>query len=371
MFSSFKVLQVVDGTGWGGTKEQVYLTTRELAKKGVEIGIALAFQYHRMVDRLKPYPVRIHFFENHQGSKSRFFPTNWFRLKKIIEEWDYDIVIGNSPHAIDYIRFTLPFLKRKPKLIFVRRSSRIPSTFSKRFKYSVADRIVVVSEGVHKTLLEANFFPERLRLIESGIDLEKFKPYRHLKKELRKKLGLPLEGKLFINVANWNIKVKGHDILLEAFRKLNCNNCWLILVGLNTTDSEAKYLIKKLGLQNKVIPLGFRDDVADLLNAADFFVLSSRLEGIAGALLQAMATRMVVISTAVGGIPKYLKNEFNGFLVPPEDPVALAKAMKKAILLDAQQYDRLAENAYLTAQNFSIEKTAEKYIKLFEELLDF
>jgi len=368
MVSNFRVLQVVDGTGWGGTKEQVYLTTRELAKKGVEVGIALAFQYHQMVEKLKSYPVSIHFFEYHKGSKSRFIPSNWFRLKKIIEQGNYNIVIGNSPHAIDYIRFTLPFLKRKPKLIFIRRSGRIPNKFSKWFKYSVADRIVVVSEGVYKTLWEAEFFPERLRVIESGIDLERFKPYRNLKRELRKKLGLPLKEKLFINVANWNVEVKGHDILLKAFKRLNCHSCKLVLVGLDTTGKEAKLLIEKLGLQDRVIPLGFREDIPDLLNAADYFVLSSRLEGIAGSLLQAMATEMVVISTAVGGIPKYLKDGINGFLVPSGDVEALARAMEKVLKLDSKDYRSIAGRARQTAQNFSIEKTAEKYIELFKEI---
>ena len=131
---SYRVLQVVDGFGWGGTKEQVYLTTRELAKRGVDVGIALSFQYAEMVEKLKPYGVRIHFFEDHKGSKSRFNPLNWWRLKRVIEDYEYDIVVGNSPHAVDYIRFTLPFLRRKPKLVFVRRSGRVPSPLSRRFK---------------------------------------------------------------------------------------------------------------------------------------------------------------------------------------------------------------------------------------------
>ena len=367
--ASFKVLQVVDGIGWGGTKEQVYLTTRELAKRGVDIGIALSFQYHQMVEKLKPFPVKVHFFENHKGSKSRFVPSNWWRLKRIIEENNYSVVIGNSPHAVDYIRFVLPFLRKKPKLIFVRRSGGIPSAFSKWLKYSVADRIVAVSKGVYETLKSANFFPDRLRLIESGIDLERFKPYRHLKKELRRKLALPIEEKLFINVANWNVQVKGHDILLKAFKLLNCSCCRLILVGLDTDSEEAKKLITSLGLENKVIALGFREDIPDLLNAADYFVLSSRLEGIAGSLLQAMATKMVVISTAVGGIPSYLRHGENGFLVKPSSPEELAKAMKKALNISQSEYQRLGQNAFKTALNYSIGRTAQKYIELFEELV--
>jgi glycosyltransferase involved in cell wall biosynthesis len=363
-----KVLQVVDGVGWGGTKEQVYLTTRELAKKGVNIGIALAFQYKEMEEKLKPYGVKIHHFEDYKGSKSRFNPANWFRLKRIIEENGYDIVIANSPHATDYVRFTLPFLRKRPKLITVRRSGRIPSKFSKWFKYSVFDRIVVVSGDVSRRLANANFFPERLRVIKSGIDLTRFYPYRERKKELRKKLGLPLEGKIFINVANWNPPVKGQDLLLEAFKELNCSDCYLVSAGLETDGREARKIISRLGLEKRVIPLGFRKDIPDLLNASDYFVLSSNLEGIAGALLQAMATEMVVISTNAGGIKEYLKDGYNGFLVPIGDKEKLKRAMEKALNLSPERYRKLATRARETAKEYSIERTAEGYIKLFEEL---
>ena len=365
---TFKVLQVVDGVGWGGTKEQVYLTTRELAKLGVDVGIALAFQYTEMVERLKPYPVKIHFFEDHKGSKSRFDPRNWWRLKRIIEKNGYDIVVGNSPHAVDFIRFTLPLLRKKPKLVFVRRSGRIPSPFSKWFKYRVADRIVVVSEGVYNLLKEKDFFPQKLVYIPSGIDTERFKDYRERREELRKRLNLPAQAKIFVNVANWNPPVKGQDLLLKAFSRLKCPDCILLLVGYDTDSPKVGALINQLGLKGRVWGMGFRRDIPDLLNAADFFVLSSRLEGIAGALLQAMATGMVVISTAVGGIPSYLKDGINGFLVPPDDAIALAQAMKRVLTLSPGEYKAIAQRAKATAQSFSIENTAKKYLSLFEGL---
>ncbi|MFN3264160.1 MAG: glycosyltransferase, partial [Aquificaceae bacterium] len=60
-----RVLQVVDGLGWGGTKEQTYLITRELSLRGIEVHVALSFQYELMVRKLREYPVKLHFFENH------------------------------------------------------------------------------------------------------------------------------------------------------------------------------------------------------------------------------------------------------------------------------------------------------------------
>ena len=358
-----KVLQVVDGFGWGGTKEQVYLTTRELKKKGIDVHIALSFQYKEMVDRLSPYNVPIHYFENHVKN-ARYRLENYKRLISIIDKNNFDIVIANSPHAFDYVRIAKIFLKTNPKIINVKRSGRIPSLLSKYLKYSVADKIVVVSRQVKEILEKANFFPEKLITIESGIDLERFKPEPERKFELRKKLNLPLNKKIFINVANWNPKVKGQDKLIQTFLNLNCENCLLVLVGLDT-DKE----VKKFN-SNKIIGLGFRKDIPDLLNASDYFVLSSYLEGIAGALIQGMATGKVVISTLAGGIGEYLKDGFNGYSVKVGDFKELKNKMEKVLSLSSDEYNKLSKNAIKTAQRYSIQNTADKYIKLFEEMIN-
>ena len=362
-----KVLQVVDGIGWGGTKEQVYLTTRELKKKGVDVHIALSFQYKQMVDKLSPYNVPIHYFEDY-SKKARYRWSNYKRLIEIIDSEKFDIVVANSPHAFDYVRVAKIFLKTNPKIINVKRSGRLPSAISKYLKYKAADKIVVVSKGVEQFLRENNFFPEKLITIESGIDLTRFKPEPEKKEELRKKIGLPLDKKIFINVANWNPSVKGQDKLIEAFSKADIPDALLILVGIDT-DKHAREIAKKLGVENKVLGLGFREDIPELLNASDFFVLSSYLEGIAGALLQAMATGKVVFSTLAGGIGEYLRDGINGFSVPVGDFDALADKMKLISGISEKDYKVISENAIKTARKYSIEKTAEKYISLFQELL--
>ncbi|RMD45486.1 MAG: glycosyltransferase [Aquificota bacterium] len=362
-----KVLQVVDGYGWGGTKEQVYLTTRELKKKGIDVHIALSFQYKEMVKKLKPYGVPIHYFEDHKKN-ARYRWENYKRLIKIIDENRFDIVIGNSPHAFDYVRIAKIFLKTKPKIINVKRSGRVPSFLSKYLKYSAADKIVVVSRNVERYLKEKNFLPDKLITIESGIDLSRFKPEKEKKELLRKKLGFPLNKKIFVNVANWNPDVKGQDKLIEAFYKANIDG-FLVLVGIDT-DRYVPEIAKRFGIEKKVIGLGFRKDVPDILNAADFFVLSSYLEGIAGALLQAMATGKVVLSTLAGGIDEYLKDGENGFSVNVGDFDSLSKKMKMIYDLPEEKYEKISKNAVETAKKYSIEKTAEKYIKLFEEMLN-
>jgi len=361
-----KVLSVVDGFGWGGTKEQVYLLARELSKReDIDIHMAISFQYQEMVDRLKDYNVKFHFFENHQ-KPNRLNPMNYYRLWKIIKEGDFDIVLANSPHTLDFVRVVYLFLKKKPKLITVKRSASIPSSLSKNLKYKISDKIVCVSKEMENILKKNNFLPEKLITIESGIDFSKFKPEN--KKERRLDFGVHLNSVLFINVANWNPQVKGQDKLIETFAKLDCKNCYLMLVGLDT-DKYAPEIAKKFNIENRVIALGFRKDVPELLNMADFFVFSSYLEGIAGAVLQAMATGKVVISTLAGGIGEYLKDGYNGFAIEVGDFEGLRKKMEYVLNLPQEEYERISKNAIQTASYYSIQNTTDKYVKLFKELV--
>ncbi|MCX7738644.1 MAG: glycosyltransferase family 4 protein [Hydrogenothermaceae bacterium] len=362
-----KVLQVVDGTGWGGTKEQVYLITRELKKKSVDVQIALNQNYHQMIEKLKLYEVPIHFFEEDKPNP-RYRWSNYRRLIDIVNRGRFDIVVANSPKAMDYVALCSYFFKPKPKIVAVRRSGRVPSLLSKYLKYSKADRIVVVSEDVRGLLEKVGFFPDRLVTIKSGVDLSRFKPDREKRSIIRERLRIKEDTKLFINVANWQLQVKAQDKLVEVFAKLGCSNCCLLLVGLDT-DKYATEFADKFGIADKVIGLGFREDIPELLNASDFFLLSSNLEGIAGSLLQAMACGRVVLSTLAGGIGEYLKDGYNGFSVAVRDFDNFLKKLNILLNLPEEEYRRISENALKTAMEYSIEKTAEGYIKLFEELL--
>ncbi len=363
-----KLLQVVDGVGWGGTKEQTYLITRELSLRGFEVHMALSFQYDLMVEKLKDYPVKLHFFENH-NKLSRMNPANYYRLWKLMKEENFHIVIANSPHALDFVRVSLTFLRPKPRVIAYKRTGRGSNLFSRLFKYSVADRIVVVDKDTLERLKKEGFYPERLVYIPSGLDLERFKPMEKERVvQKRRELGIPLERKVFINVANWNPQHKGQPLLIEAFSRLDCADCLLVLVGLET-DKHAPDYAKRYGLEGRLIGFGFREDVPELLNMADFFVFSSYFEGIAGAVLQAMACGKVVISTLAGGIKDYLVDGENGFGVEVGDLQGLVQKMRQVLSMSQESLKSISEKAMQTAQAYSIQKTVDLYMKLFRELL--
>ena len=362
-----KVLNVIDGVGWCGTKEQTYLITRLLKEKGIESHIALAFEHEQMRERLRGF-VELKPYEHHRGGISRFNPMNVKRLKSVIEQGGYDVVIAHSSHALDYLRMAYAFLKRKPKVIALRRSGYIPGLISKKLKYSVADRIVVVSKQVAQELKKADFFPERLRVIESGIDLRRFYPKPELYESVREKLKVSKDEYLIMNVANWQPWRKGQEVLLEALSKLSLRNFKMVFIGIGTDSEEARETFRRFGLEDRCIGLGFREDIDYLLQGADLFVLSSFSEGIAGALLQAMATGRLVVSTSAGGIPEYLKDSENGFLCPVGDSTTLAEKIGQALSLGENEKKKITENAVQTAKRYSIDRTVDEYVKLIKEL---
>ncbi|WP_022847356.1 MULTISPECIES: glycosyltransferase [unclassified Desulfurobacterium] len=365
MRKKIRVLEIIDGDGWCGTKEQTYLVSLQLSRY-FDVEMALASGNRHLISRLEgKIPLRF-FQKGHKSEKRRLYPYR--NLYKIIAEGNYDVVVPNSSSAFNFILPFWRFLRKRPKLVAMRRSGFIPSFFSAKLKYNLADAIVVVSKDVAKALREKNFFPDRLHVIESGIDLSRFYPSDEYRLAVREVFGISEDEKLFVNVANWLPYRKGQDILLKAFSKVAGQNWKLMLVGHNTDSEDAKRMVKDFGLEGKVVHAGFRTDVEKILQAADFFVLSSRSEGIAGALLQAMASGKVVISTLAGGIGEYLKDGVNGFASPIEDVDGLAGAMKRAVVLGRKEYEVIANRAVETAKKYSIEETGKKWKDLIESL---
>ena len=140
------------------------------------------------------------------------------------------------------------------------------------------------------------------------------------------------------------------------------------MVGRDTDSERARNLIEELGLAGKVIPLGFRRDVPQVLKATDVFVFPSLNEGIAGSLLQAMAMRKLVVASYVGGIRSYLRHMENGIAVKPGDEESLVGGMVLAV--ENLDNRKLVDEARKTAQKFDIKRIAEETLKLYKEILN-
>lgn len=173
----------------------------------------------------------------------------------------------------------------------------------------------------------------------------------------RKHLNFPEEGIAILSVGRLSPE-KGLDLLLEAFAVLcrNDDNICLVIVGDGPLKEALTSQVRQLGIESRVIFTGFLRNVDDWYAAADLFVLSSHTEGLPMVLLEAMATGLPVVTTAVGGIPDIICNGENGMLVPAGDVGAIVSAIGMSIK-DTALRGRLSANARKTVEtSFSVDK---------------
>jgi glycosyltransferase involved in cell wall biosynthesis len=184
-------------------------------------------------------------------------------------------------------------------------------------------------------------------------------------------LGLDEDAKLLITVATLKPQ-KGHRYLIDAARAIVQREptAHLLFVGDGELRSVLEQQVDANGLAQHVHFLGSRRDVLELLLASDVFILPSLFEGLSVALLEAMASGIPVIATAVSGTTTVVNSDRVAMLVPPTDVDALAKAVIDLLAKspDALQAQCAAAKERVMEQ-FSLDRQARNYIALYERLL--
>ncbi len=189
------------------------------------------------------------------------------------------------------------------------------------------------------------------------------------RKDMRARLGISLDETLVITIARFTAQ-KGHEVLLAAVPSVlrARPKTKFALVGSGPEREAITSRVSSAGLEEDVLLLGPRTDVPDLLAAADLFVLPSLFEGLPLAVLEAMAARVPIVATAIGGVVEALGAD-HGHLVAPGDPEALAQAILGA-LADPDNTTRLAQAASRRfAERFVAQRMCEQTAQIYRALL--
>lgn len=184
-------------------------------------------------------------------------------------------------------------------------------------------------------------------------------------RHMRQQLGIAPDVFAFFYIGRLD-PVKDLGTLLEAFAALPADvlsRSRLYLVGDGTERAMLERKCEALGLTHRLMFLGVRNDVAEVLMAADAVVMSSRSEGLPMVLLEAMAAGVPCVATAVGGIPKLFGDD-RGLAVPAQDAAKLASAMT-AVARSPELRQRLVRNARENLQkHYALDAVVDRYLAL-------
>jgi glycosyltransferase involved in cell wall biosynthesis len=146
-------------------------------------------------------------------------------------------------------------------------------------------------------------------------------------------------------------------------------DCTLVVVGDGSERQALETLARDLGVYRRVVWAGWNDDPRAWLPAFDVWVLPSRFEGFPLALLEALLAQSAVAATDVGSVAEVVRDGETGLLVPPEDPAALAAAMRRLLRDEALRSRLGADGRRLVLERFTADHMARSFSALYGELL--
>jgi glycosyltransferase involved in cell wall biosynthesis len=228
---------------------------------------------------------------------------------------------------------------------------------TKRLTRRAVDRHVGVGERTSREVEQLlNLDPGSVQTIHNGV------PDVRIERPMPR----PAPGPIIGTIGRME-QQKGFDVLLRSL--VDVPDCSLVVVGEGSERQALQTLACDLGVDRRVVWAGWNDDPRAWLPAFDVWVLPSRFEGFPLALLEALLAESAVAATDVGSVAEVVRDGETGLLVPPEDPAALAAAIRR-LLRDEPLRSRLgAGGRRLVLERFTADHMARSFSALYDELL--
>jgi sugar transferase (PEP-CTERM/EpsH1 system associated) len=288
------------------------------------------------------------------------------RVARLLRRWDVDIVHTRNAESFFYgilaarLARVLAVVHSEHGRVFPEKPMR---ALAQRLLLRHVDAAFAVSEQLRSDLVRELRIPaDRFEVFYNGVDVERF--------QRGQTRGAPRDtGGLLIGSVGRLAAVKNYALLLHAIARLpEAPSCRLVLIGEGPERAALKELAAQLGLERRVEFSGHRDDVPQLLQGLDIFVLPSLSEGMSNTLLEAMAAGLPVVASDVGGNRELIESERSGLLFPSGDVAALAEQLGR-LLGDADLRARLGRAAALRARSeFSMEAMLARYASLYRRV---
>lgn len=354
----------------GGAENQVAQLAVAMRRRGWPVSVVSLIAPSAHETELRDAGVAVHSAEMRPGVASA---TGMARLIWRLHRLRPRIVHAHMFHAniaARFLRLVCPFPVAISTIHSAAESSRRSGSVRQRdFAYRLTDRLsdatVCVSAAVATRHRETRAVAtERLRVIPNGVDTGRFRPNPARRARAREALGLGA-GFAWLAVGRLMWK-KDYPTLLRAMRKQTGGA--LLIAGEGPQEGELRALADELAAPVRF--LGAREDIPELMNAADALVLSSSVEGLPMVLLEAAASGLPTVATRAGGVAEAVLDGQTGYLAPPGDAEALSAAMSRLAALAPEARAAMAAAGRLHAERqFDMQQVAERWESLYLELL--
>lgn len=314
---SFTVLHTEASRGWGGQEIRIFQEALGLTGRGYRVMIATP-QDTPLFNRARTRGIPVFPMDFNKRN-----PLSLLKALRLIQKLKPDILNTHSSSDSWVASMAARLSGRDCKIVRTRHlSTPIGKGRVNRFIYdTLPDAIITTGETIKRQMVEVNRFdPSRIVSIPTGVDLERFDPSRA--KPVLKEEGFCI-GAIGV-LRNW----KGHAYLIDAAPRIlkEIPEATFYIVGDGPQYGNLLRRIKDLGLEDKVLMLGYREDIPEILASLDVVVHPSyENEGIPQVVLQAMAMERPVVAADSGAIGEVVLDGKTGLLVPPKDPIRLAE----------------------------------------------
>ena len=238
-----------------------------------------------------------------------------------------------------------------------------------RLTLPLVHRIICVSEANRRDLIEeCPVASVKAYTVYNGVDLSAF-PSQHNRQIVRQKVGIA-QGPVLVTIARLT-EQKGHRYLLQALPRLvqTWPRLCCMFVGEGELGNALQRMAIYLGVERACRFTGAREDIADILAAADVVVLPSLSEGFPFVLLEALAMGCPVVASRVNGIPELIEDHKTGLLVPVRDPHALMVAIREMLSHPIAAVRMGAEGRALVRERFTVDRMVGNTTAIFDAAL--
>lgn len=351
------------GRQWSGGTNQVLLLVRALKAQGVQgvlvcpVGSAIAQRSQRQGMPTVSFPLR------GEGDLKA-----WWQFARWLKGMASSRTTLLHAHSR---RGALPTLLiarwlRLPTVLHWRVAAPMP-----RWLAHLAHFVIAVSQAAAEKAHQAGIPQDRIAVIRSVVESERFAPPPDARRWAREQLGLPADAFVVVGIGRM-VAGKGFEGLLEAVALMPSDERpLLLLAGEGPLQASLEQEAAQRRINEWVRFLGFQADVRPILWAADVFthVPTTFPEGTPNAILEAMAAELPVIATPAGGIAEIVQHGETGWLVPPGDALALAEALHH-FRSDPTLRQRLGKAAQIfVREHHSVSTLRERILQVYTAIL--